>query len=259
MTQSPILCAWPQLAVRPLNTGKTGSESCPAPEQIAFHNLEILMSIKESDILSVHPLIQAKEQARQNTVELLGFLGASSDDVIRLYADLDMSVCAEIPKSAVMYMEEEFDGIKGMVRLLILAEQQVTETRLRYVFARESSLASSSLARRTGIDRYSRNPFGPIKPTPPHLPWVECQRGCEDAFAENHVPRINSLRLRAASAAAQFGLGSVQYAVALLEAQTAESEGIGFLTSCISQCPRSPFQTSGEIVSEILGKYLGSS
>jgi hypothetical protein len=185
-------------------------------------------------------LIAAQEKTNATTVEFCGFVGTASNDVLRLYPELDTSVYVEIPKEAIVYVEKDgrdCGGVKGRVRVFVSASKEVTEVSKRRVGANESflsqrlrSVRSPLILGGTLIDREGFRPTGKTLAEE----GKACIAQCEADFASG-ASRANLLWLQGQQALA--GGNTDLYTKINSEAVAVAGNAVAQLRECLRQCP----------------------
>lgn len=212
--------------------------------------------------VDIHPLIAAQEKRNETTVEFRGFLGTEDEQFIRLYTDLKMSSCVEIPNDALLHWEKDSDGTAGKIRVFVSASREVTEVFKRRIMARSSGLSLNGA--KVAVDEDSLHI---LKPPPRLTSFWTCVGDCKAAFA--------ALAGQIISLEAQIPLSTPTRAQQLrATVDTLKTRAKAALSFCLSQCPpipKSAFRaipnpdgsytlrpiSLGEIESEICVEFLG--
>jgi hypothetical protein len=95
-----------------------------------------------------NPLVEQMLRAApdgEQIVELKGYVGPSTADTVRLYADLMLSRYIEIPRNAIVNMVQEGDPKTGLVKLYVRSSATVVVASRFSVNAGSLSLRASAL------------------------------------------------------------------------------------------------------------------
>lgn len=120
--------------------------------------------MKTNITVSIHPVIAALEERHDAAVMIRGYLGTSSEESVRLYETLDTSDYIEVPKEAVLLVEEEKGGESGAVR----------------AFVRSSSEMLTVQRQRIRVSDWPPR----LPPPRPRPTFWTCAAGCETRFVD---------------------------------------------------------------------------
>ena len=97
--------------------------------------------------LQINPIIERLVAAspEDDVVQMVGYVGPSTNDTVRLYRDFSLTEYCEVPKNSVLHFSNDPDDKDGLVKLFVKANTEVIHVSTQHTTYRAGDLSCSDI------------------------------------------------------------------------------------------------------------------